>query len=93
MVQFDETLQTPMGPMEFRTLYGWDGERKRPVSYWVGTMGAKETQIAWADADTLVGVESGFQQGTLRSNRWTMDITKDGYTFTMHSMAGGMAPF
>ncbi len=93
VVQFDETIQTPMGPMEFRTLYGWDRERKRPVSIWVGTMGAQKTDVVWVDQETLVGVDHGFQDGTPNASRWVMRIGKDGYTFTMDSLSGTSQPF
>ena len=86
-VQLDETIQTDFGPMEFRTVYGWDGETKKPVTFTVGAMGAGSPDLAWVDGK-LVTTYHGEDQGTPFAERTVLDLTDEGYTFAMERLSG-----
>ena len=64
-----------MGPMEFISLYGWNAERERLVSYWIGAQAIGSSDLFWPDDKTLVNVNHGTEEGQPYAERSTTTFT------------------
>ena len=86
-VQLDEKVATPIGPLEFRTLYGWDRERSEVICVSVGSMGASKQDVTWIDGK-LVSTYSSREEGVPFAERAITEVTAEGYQFSMERLSG-----
>ena len=87
-VQLDETVATAFGPMEFRTMYGWDGEASKAISVSLGAMGTSSPDVNWIDGKLVSTFDSYDEVGTPFVERTITEVTAEGYSFSMERMSG-----
>lgn len=89
VVEEDVRIDSAMGSMLMRSLYGWDGERGVPWVVSFGNVGGTvDTQLRWVDGSTLVGVIAGVAGDQPFCNRWTSRVDGDTYSFTVDYLTG-----
>ncbi|HUF64243.1 MAG TPA: DUF1579 family protein [Verrucomicrobiales bacterium] len=79
--------------MVFRTLYGYDPGTKRYRSVGLGNMGGVwESEVHWADDDTMMNANTGVEDGQVVVDRWVTKLKQDEISFV--GMRGaGAGPF
>ena len=93
-IQLDETVQTPMGNLEFRSLYTWDRERNQPVVRSIGTLGMTGIGThSTFEGGSLVSSQAGFAEGRLFAARNTLTMTAEGYSFVERELGEGGKAF
>ena len=87
-MRVDFPPETGMGALVFRTLHGWDPQRKTIFTHTVGNNGVgTRGEIHWLDADTIITVSHGIEQGEAYVER-TISKLAEG-TFEMSRATGG----
>jgi hypothetical protein len=87
-VQVDEHYETAMGPLAFRTLYGWDAERERLVCAWVSNMGPGRAETRWVDESTLVGIMASEDDGMPAAYRFSYEFEEGAFSTRTEGVSG-----
>ena len=91
-IQDDMRVDTPMGALGFRTIYGVDPATEQLKSYGVGSMGSGESTVRWIDDMVQVAVGTSIENGVPIVDRWTVTYAKDSYSM-IGERAIGDGPF
>lgn len=93
----EECTQISVGapmPLQMKTLYGWDGENARNVSFALGNNGEHSglTTMHWIEDDVLVSMTTDVLNGEPRMGRTTWEFGENSYDFKVET-ATGAGPF